>query len=386
MAKKRRVAVILELEWPYKRHHEVFAGLMRYAQQRGGWDCIPEAFVEASTAAGRGKRSYDGIIARVSRPLADWARKARVPLVNVWFSSPVKNVPLVAPDFAAAGRMAAEHLMARGFRRFGFLGHGRQEAVKAQLEGFRAAVEESGFSCSTLLVSPRYYEHPENWQRFTAQLDQWVSSWSLPIGVCVSYDLLCRYLACACARCNVRVPHDAALVGTHNEPVICAHPAPSLTSIELGYERVGFRAAELLDSMMNAARPPRRPVYVAPAGLLPRQSTDALVVEDLLVGEALRYIAENSHTKLRVSDVAAALVVERRTLERHFRAALGRSVGSEIARLRVERLKRRLVESDTPIKDLARENGFRDTAQMCALFRRIEGLSPSAYRRKHRRS
>ncbi len=384
MTEQRRVAVMLELEWPYKRHHEVFAGIMHYAQQRGGWECIPEAFAGPSPNGQRPKAPYDGIIARATRPLAEWARGMGVPLVNVWYSSPVTDVPLVAPDIAAAGRMAAEHLIARGFRRFGFLGIARQRPVKVQLAGFQAALAEWGFSCSSLLVAERYWANPRNWQRFSARLHEWIASWSLPIGVCVSYDLLCRYLACACASRRVRVPYDAALVGTGNEPVICADPKPSLTSIELGYERVGFRAAELLDALMDGAPAPGGLVHLEPVELLPRQSTDALAVNDPLIAAALRFIAEHSHEPIRVGDVAAGIHVERRTLERRFRASLGRSIAREIARLRVERLKRRLVESNTPIKHLARENGFGNTTQMCAVFRRVEGISPSAYRRSRR--
>ncbi|NQU25036.1 MAG: substrate-binding domain-containing protein [Candidatus Nealsonbacteria bacterium] len=381
MAKQRRVAVTVELEWPYKRHHEVFAGIQHYARQRGNWECIPDLYAGPSLDAKRSKPPYDGIIARVTPTLFEWTRQAGIPLVNVWFNSWVTDVPVVAPDFAASGRMAAEHLIARGFRQFGFAGYHRQRVSKEQLAGFRAALDAAGFSCSSLLVSSSYSASAKKWHKFNARLDDWIDGWSPPIGVYASTDLLCRYLACACTRREVRVPHDAALIGAHNEPVICAHPEPALTSIELGYERVGFRAAELLDAMMDGAPPPTEPVYLEPVELLPRQSTDALAVDDPLVAEALRFIAEHSHEQIRVDDVAAGILAERRTLERRFRALLDRSVAREIARLRVERLKRRLAESDTPIKHLASESGFHDMTQMCAAFRRIEGISPSAFRR-----
>ena len=283
MGKQRRVAVAIELEWPYKRHHEVFAGIQHYAQEHANWECIPDLIAGPPPDAKRSETPYDGIIALVTPPLAEWARQAGVPLVNTWFNSWVTDVPVVAPDFAASGRMAAEHLIARGFRQFGFAGYIRQRVVKQQLAGFRAALKAAGFSCSSLLVSSRFSASPKNWQRFNARLERWIDSWSLPIGVYASTDLLCRYLACACTRRDVRVPHDAALIGTHNEPVICAHPEPVLSSIELGYERVGFRAAELLDAMMDGAPPPAEPVYLEPVELLPRQSTDALAVDDPLV-------------------------------------------------------------------------------------------------------
>jgi LacI family transcriptional regulator len=386
MAKRRRVAIMLDLDWPYKRHHDVFAGTQEYARQRGRWECILDAYVEQSVEGGRSRPAYDGIIARVTPRLAQAARRASVPLVNVWVSSPVTDVPLVAPDFEAVGRMAARHLMARGFRQFGILGFIRQRAVKAQRTAFEATVAEAGCSCSSLMVPAGYAERPANWQAFRARIDEWIDSWTPPIGVSVSYDLLCRYLACACRRRGVHVPRDAALVGTHNEPLICAHPEPSLSSIELGYEQVGYRAAELLDEMMDGAPEPGEPVLLEPVALLPRRSSEALAVDDEMVAAALRFISEHSHEPIRVSHVAESLHVTRRTLERRFRAVLGRSIADEIARLRVERAKRRLAESKTSIKRLAVEAGFGDATQMCTVFKRVEGITPSDYRRQHRQA
>ncbi|HOD82184.1 MAG TPA: DNA-binding transcriptional regulator [Phycisphaerae bacterium] len=385
MAKRRRVALMLELDWPFKRHHDVFAGTQQYAQEKGGWECIVDAQAQETLAGPRrAKAAYDGIIARVTPQLAEAARRAGVPVVNVWTSSPVLDVPLVLPDFAAAGRMAAEHLIGRGFRHFGFLGFTRQRSNKTSRQAFEAAVAGAGFSCSSLTVPPSYAERPGHWGTFNDRLDQWIAAWQRPIGVYVTYDLLCRYLACACLRAGVRIPTEAALVGTHNEPLICAHPEPSLTSIELGYQRVGYRAAELLDQMMDGTPTPVEEILIEPAALLPRQSTDVLAVDDPLVALALRFASEHGHERIKVGDVAAAVHVTRRTLERRFRAVLGRSIRDEIVRLRIERAKRLLAQGRTPIKRLASEAGFRDDMQMCTEFKRLEGITPSEYRRQRR--
>ena len=75
-----------------------------------------------------------------------------------------------------------------------------------------------------------------------------------------------------------------------------------------------------------------------------------------------------------------------RTLERRFREVLGHSPAQEIARLRVERAKRLLVETKTPIKRLASKAGFHDARRMYEIFLRVEGIPPSAYRRQRRRN
>jgi len=385
MAKRRRVAMMLELQWPYQRHHGVFAGTYRYAQEQGGWKFVLDEYPELALESKRSKAMYDGIIGRATPRLAEAARAAGVPLVNVWQNSPVTDVPLVAPDFKEAGRMAAEHLLARGFKHFGFLGRRREKSTRDRLAGFGAVLTAVGFSCSTLIISAGYPNNPENWRKFTARLDEWMDRWSGPTGVSTSYDLLARHVACACDRRGLNVPQDVALVGAHNESVICLHPEPSLTSIDLGYERVGYRAAELLDRLMDGESPPTGPLLIAPAELVPRQSTDSYAVDDPLVARALRFIAEHGHEAIKVSDVVASMPASRRAMERRFQNAMHRSIADEITRLRLERAKRRLVESDESLKNVANASGFSNPTHFYRAFIRVEGLSPTEYRHQHQK-
>jgi hypothetical protein len=44
LPKPRRVAFMLELEWPYKRHAGIFAGAQQYAQEQG-WESTIDEFV-----------------------------------------------------------------------------------------------------------------------------------------------------------------------------------------------------------------------------------------------------------------------------------------------------------------------------------------------------
>jgi LacI family transcriptional regulator len=110
--KPRRVAIMLDLRWPYKRHSEVFAGAQRYAVERG-WVSIIDEFADDTLRGGA--EQYDGILARATPLLARRAAKLGVPVVNVWPSSPARHLlPGVFPDSSATGRLVAEHLLARG--------------------------------------------------------------------------------------------------------------------------------------------------------------------------------------------------------------------------------------------------------------------------------
>jgi len=382
MADRRRVAVMIDLDWPLKYHVEVFAGCQQYAT-RAGWDCTINPFAGRTLTSRRGGGPYDGVLARATRKLAETARQARVPVVNVWMNSPARSLASVFPDVEAAGRMAAEHLLGRGFRQLGYLGFARDVCSQLQLTGFRSVARREGSPCLVHRFGrASVTRSAAHWEGFIAGLRAWVDTWTTPIGIYVTHDLQCRYLIDVCRHQGLQVPRDFAVIGTFNESVICASPAPTLTSIDLGYTQVGYRAAELLDRLMDGEPPPEGPEWIAPAELFPRQSTDAYAVDDPLVGRALRFIAEHGHERINVGTVARTIPTNRRTLERRFRESLGRTVAEEITRLRVERVKRRLVETDEPLKAVASGAGFTSAQQLYKVFLRTEGLSPGQFRRQ----
>ena len=378
----RRVAISIDLDWGFKRHLEVHAGCQRYADE-AGWVCSINPAVDRllrPTAP-----AYDGVIARATQALADAARKARVPVVNVWLNSPARDVPSVLADFTAAGAMAAEHLLARGFRQFGYLGYQRDRDSPLQMKGFLGAIRREGFSCTEhRILRGSVAGKAPGWKAFIAGLEAWIAGWKRPIGIFVTQDLYCRYLIDVCRAKGLHIPQEVGIVGCHNETAICDSPPPSITSIDLGYAQIGYRAAAMLDRLMNGEPPPTAPELVAPAALVPRQTTDLFSVEDPLVEQAMRFIAEKAYKPMNVKDLAVAMATTRRTLERRFRQATGVSIATEIARLRLERAKRRLLETDESMKTVARQSGFRTADHFYKVFTRVEGIPPTQYREERR--
>lgn len=384
MPSLRRIAVIIDLSWAYQHHHGVFVGTQRFARTYGNWDCTIGAHADSELRFPGTRHRYDGIIARATPQLAARAAKARIPLVNVFLNTAASGLVTVGPDREAAGRMAAEHLLARGFQNFGFLGFRKDRTSKLQLAGYRTALASSGKTSSYHLASPSFDQGEKFWNTFLQGVDNWIDTWTLPIGVFVTLDIQSRYLAEACRRKHLRIPDDVALVSTQNEPVICLQPEPTLTSIDVGYEQVGFEAARVLDLMIDGEQPPETFIKVPPKALVPRGSTDVFMVADPLVSQAMRFMAERGHTGIGVDEVAGAVFTARRTLERRFQAALGRPIGEELTRLKLERVKRNLVETDESIGRVAVKCGFLDGKQMGKTFTRVVGMTPREYRRQRR--
>jgi AraC-like DNA-binding protein len=118
----------------------------------------------------------------------------------------------------------------------------------------------------------------------------------------------------------------------------------------------------------------------------PGERADAAIegIEDAVVEQSLNLIWTHSHRELSVEQIARELPVSRRTLERRFQAATGRTVIEEITRCRLSRAKRLLAETDLPVKNIAHLSGFPSEEQMRIVFRQYEKLTPSVFRSKAR--
>jgi LacI family transcriptional regulator len=112
--------------------------------------------------------------------------------------------------------------------------------------------------------------------------------------------------------------------------------------------------------------------------------TPSPVLREPLLAAALCYIERHAERPVQVPDVADAVGVTRRTLERRFRSALRTTVYQQITRAHVNRAKRLLATTDAPVGAVARAAGFTSVERMAKVFRRVERLTPSQYRRSVR--
>lgn len=380
MDRLRRVAVMIDLNEPVVHHQKLFAGIQRYAQESGRWECSVTPYAELLLKRNRADVSIDGVIGRVTPLLAKLARERGIPVVNVWMNSPTRGLPSVLYDGDEAGRMAAAHLLSRGFSSFGFVGYSKEIGSRLLLEGFRSTLKKNDHTSSECWVEMDYASSTKKWLNFQSVVDRWIDTYSLPVGIFVAHDLLCRYVAEACRTRKLRIPQDVALVGAFNETVVSAHASPSISSIDFGFERIGHRAAELLDSLMDGKSAPIDTILMPPVELLARQSSDAFAVDNLTVSKAMRFIVENAHRSLGVEQIAKHVSTTRRTLARLFAKHLGKSIYDTITHLRIERVKRQLSESGSALKTIASDCGFSDSIHLCKVFQRIEGLSPGEFR------
>lgn len=185
-----------------------------------------------------------------------------------------------------------------------------------------------------------------------------------------------------CRNRGWRVPEDVAIIAGQNEETFCEHMRPTLSSVEVGYERLGYEAARLLDRLMDGQLPLAKPILLPPQGLIVRESTDFFAVDDVLIAQALAFIAANCHRPIGPENVAREMTIGIRTLQLRFQEYLGRPIAAEIRRARIERAKRELAQTERTVKEISRECGFGPPMRMYEVFLRELGLTPSQYRRQ----
>jgi LacI family transcriptional regulator len=310
-------------------------------------------------------------------------RQARqAPAVLVSGMKPIVEAPTVMEDNVGIGRMAAAHFLERGFQHFAWLATDSRRVGQDRRAGFLAALQEAGMSCQCLEwlkpVGPQ-------WQRYSRWLARSLGKLPRPLALFAQDDLVAVDAIEICRDNGLRVPDDVAVLGVGNDPLICEFSAVPLSSIELDWTEIVYRAAELLDGLMSA-RPPREgPLIFPPRTVVLRTSTDVLASSNAYLTEALRFIRDHFRDPILVRDVARAVGVTRRTLENHFRQHLHYGVADALRRRRVACAQELLANTALTMAEIAGQSGFDSAISLSRIFKRVRGMHPSRYRQQQQR-
>lgn len=332
--------------------------------------------------------SPDGIIlsACQSQPLLDWAQSFAVPMVLVSENGFGLDLPCVMPDYARIGRMAADFFAGRGFKHFASVyPHPMRPSPwhLERLEGFKAGVAAAGGTLHCLLRpearGKRGGRHEDlakiRWM--TRELERL----PLPLAVFITDDSDARLFEQACVQTGLCIPEQVAVLGVNNDPMECPYAAVPLSSIDPDWHAVGWKAAELLDRCLageTVAAP--QPLLVPPKGVVERQSTSIIAVEDRRVADAVFHIRENYAADPTVDEVCDAVGVPRRTLEHLFQQHLSRGIKEEIVRNRIRRIQALLKETNLSGTAIAGELGFKTVHYMYRLFKEHTGMTTRQFR------
>jgi len=287
----------------------------------------------------------------------------------------IPDVVNVVTDHAAIGAAGAEHLIQAGFRQFAFCGYSRQFWSEERQIGFVERLRAEGFDANVYqarLATPIEEE---------ADLLEWLRTLPKPAGVMACVDERGRKLIEICTATGLRVPDELGILGVDDDELLCELTPVPLSSISNNGERIGFDAAACLHRMICSPEVSvdEPALMVLPTGCTARQSTDFVNEEDPAFAAAVRYIRDHVCDALRADEVAAAVNMTRRTLERRFATYLGRSIHAEIRRTRIKLFSRLLLDTHWTVAEIATHLNMPDTEHAARYFKAETGMTPREY-------
>jgi LacI family transcriptional regulator len=380
-SKRRQRRVLLALGW---YDHRLHAGIARFAVEHG-WHLCPDTTKEKVIPWGW---EGDGILAWLGAgdDLADFVAQARKPTVDFSFRRAHLPFARALVDHAAIGRLVADHFLSRGLRHFAFYCDTPNWATAEKERAFINHLEVAGQICHRLhwhesnafTTGRLQWKHKRNW------LARELKHLPHPIGILATTDDQAVEVLEVCESLGLSVPEQISLIGVDNSlPAADAMHTP-LSSVDTDLEQLGYRGAALLQSLMDGRPAPKEPLRVPPRGLVARKSSDLIAVKHEGVARSLRFLWEHCHEPIGVEDLARAAAMSRRSLHQAFIDQLGRPPGAELHRVRIERARKLLLDTDDKLESIAEQCGYQSANSLWVAFKQATGFSPKQFRDENR--
>lgn len=355
---------------------EIHRGVARFGRDHN-WH-IPADLEDAIPKGWNG----DGVLTQLGAPQEIWRRLGRldVPIVDLAESRPNIQLPRVTIDNAAVGHMAAEFFLDRGYRNFAFVHRWELGASLKRRDHFRTRIADKGFDCEVLSWGKERNDRADTPQQRRRWIRQRLSKLKTPLAVFASRDVEAVSVIDSCLELGLQVPEQIAVLGVGNSEAICECLRVSLSSIEENWELVGYEGAALLERLMRCESRPDSPIYIPPGKIIERRSTDSLAVEHPQVATALRFIHDNFHQPISMTNVVRHVGMSRSGLEKAFREHYVRPPMEELRHVRLLKAKQMLAETDETVITIARLTGHQTPHNLCRAFNKHVGQTPKQFR------
>lgn len=359
------------------------SGLYRFLSEGHDWNLILLRSAEQLTAERieqTARQGIDGFL--VGMPESDEMHKRHkmLGIPTVFIDYPDKALErsfqrcaFVFDDDRALGSVAVHHFRTQGkFKSYGYAEADTMRPWNTERgKSFVAGIAAHGMKVNVLKRTDT---------RPVEEITAWLADLPRPAGVLAAFDDVARVLLEACRRAKLKVPEDIAVLGIGNDPLICEHTTPSLSSVVPRFEDESYRAARELQAMMLSNRPPQRmEIAFGANGVEERKSTAKTQQGGALVQRGLAFIAENVLSGITVSDVVQHLNISWRLADLRFKEVTGATIQSAIVDARLGKVKQLLAETDMRVSDIAQHCGC-DPGVLRNLFRRHFGVSMRDYR------
>lgn len=379
---QKSVALLIETSNGYSRG--LLEGVISYTKAAGRWSVhLTEQERGALPPPWMKSWAGDGIIARIETDEIGRAlKKFGLPIVDLSAARHVAGVPWADTDDRLIARLAVEHFTERGFKNLAYCGDSGFVWSIKRGEHFRQLTLDAGCRCYQHDSMARY-DAAFNPMAEKQRISRWLQQLPRPVAIMGCYDFQAQQVLDVCRQLKIAVPEQVAVLGVDDDRLLCELSQPTLSSIIPDTRRTGYEAAALLDRLMAGEQiNTDQPLITQPLGIRIRESTDTLAIEDEQVAKALRFIRRHATANIRVADVLRQGSLSRRSLEHRFVQLVGLTPREEIQRVRINRIRELLRETDLSIGEIADRTGFAYGEYLAAVFKRETGMTPTEFRQQ----
>lgn len=370
----KRVALMVDLATSFGRR--VLEGVHSHPA-RQDWTLLADSWGDVGGEDLLNESTLDGIVIDSDEPeLLSRLESFRGPVIDLSAGLRTSLSCQVTVDYAQVGRTAAEHLRERGFTSLGFLGTTRWLPSDVVENSFVLEAAEFARDISRARTARRWSGQQS---RHRQELSDWLVAVPKPCGILAVDDLTGRRLLQVCRKAGFKVPEEVAVLGVGDYEMVTTVSDPTLSSVIVPARAIGMQAADCLYQFFQGSRH-LRDLKLPSTSVAARRSTDALAWEDPMLRDALDWLQEHLAEPLRVPDLAGHLCVSRRLLEQRFRETLGHGPAEQLRRVRIQRSKNLLRETDLGLGPIAKMCGLGTAERLCVLFRQYLQVTPGSYR------
>ena len=304
----------------------------------------------------------------------------RLPTVIADTDQYYPGVTSIDVDDWQVGAEAARAFAQAGYRSFACLGN-LTPYSEQRIQGFRRELSDQMAFSIHQEAAFKEARYSEDFAQPHPRLRAWLESLPKPVGIFAVHDPLGRFLCAACRGMGIRVPQEVAVIGANNDALVCGLSYPMLSSVSIPWDTIGAAVGEALRAILAGEAPPTQPVRVPSGGVVLRHSANHLAVEDPLLRRVMSYLSERIQDPITIESLCAELRIARRGLEKKFREYYHCSPWEMLCQLRITRAKQLLSDTNHPISMISELCGFNDPERMAVVFKRIEGMAPSIFRK-----
>lgn len=361
---------------------KLFKGLVRYANEKGGWRLYSvstsvsddpgqcQAILEKAKALG-----VDAIFGQWVGINEELVKKEGIPVILRTYTEKHREFPMLFGDYYSLGRMGGEFFKKKNYASYAFIGIRGLFWSDERLRGFKDVVKDGRSDFSFIQTS--------NFDNEREMVGKWLEGLPKPVALLACNDITARKVCEVCQDLALKIPEEISILGIDNSDFLCNFSYPTISSIQLDFEKQGYELATVIDRIVQEKKVEPYRISIEPMKIIERDSTMRHFIKDPVVKRIIDYIDLHFAENISVKDIIKDIYLSRRVIEMRFKKEMKPfTILSYLTSVRIENMCRLLETTKMSVYETAFISGFSNPLNVSRSFKSLKGCSPTEWRKR----